>query len=110
MPDISTEHGQNAPKAVSEIVAFRYSDEASLMLVGEAEVLIEHLAGTEGNANLYSVRVDILSAFAPDGGDCYERVKADAALRQQLEKTALDHYFHPPKVPVSLPKRISECD
>ena len=37
MPDIPCEYNQNPRKVIHEIVAFRYSDEQSIMLIGEAE-------------------------------------------------------------------------
>ena len=106
---------ENVPqrgKVVHEIVAYRYSDEESIMLVGEAEVTIEMLAEGAGEAeiytNLHSVRVDILSAYDPQGLDVYPHIMVSEALRRRLEVAALDHFFHPPKVPVGLPKRIVE--
>lgn len=112
MPDNPHEHEQIPVKVIHEIVAFRYSDEASVMLVGEAEMMIEVLAGfgdkTELSTNLYSVRVDILSAFDAGGRDVYETTMRDKTLREKLEESAIAHYFHPPKVPVGLPKKITE--
>lgn len=106
---------ENAPqqgKVVHEIVAYRYSDEESIMLVGEAEVTIEMLAEGADEAaiytNLHTVRVDILSAYDAQGLDVYPHIMVSEALRRQLEVAALDHFFHPPKVPVGLPKRIVE--
>lgn len=99
-------------KVVHEIVAYRYSDEESIMLVGEAEVTIEMLSdGVDDRAvyaNIRSVRVDILSAFDAQGLDVFIHVMAAALLKTRLEEAALDHFFHPPKVPVGLPKRITE--
>ena len=107
-----SENAQNQLKVVHEIVAYRYSDEESIMLVGEAEVNIELLADgsddTEIYTNLRSVRVDILSAYDPQGLDVYPHIIASEALKRRLEVAALDHFFHPPKVPVGLPKKIVE--
>lgn len=112
MSDNPHEHEQNPVKVVHEIVAFRYSDEVSAMLVGEAEMMVEVLPGfgdkTEINTNLYSVRVDILSAFDAEGRDVYAAAMSDPVLREKLEEAAIEHYFHPPKVPVGLPKRATE--
>lgn len=109
MPDIPNKHRQNPPEVISEIVAFRYTDEAQVMLVGEAELVIEVFGDkTETGTNLYSVRVDIISAYDPEGADIYPSVMHNPDLRQALEKTALDHYFHPPRVPVGLPKKTAE--
>lgn len=106
MSDNPNEHGQNSPHVISEIVAFRYSNEADLLLVGEAELVIELLGNqTETGTNLYSVRVDIISLYNAEGQDVFAPAMNDRTLKQTLEKTALDHYFHPPKVPVGLPKR-----
>jgi hypothetical protein len=105
------ENSPNRTKVMQEIVAYRYSDEESIMLVGEAEVALEVLNGCEEGeplANLCSVRVDILTAFDPQGFDVYKHVMCSDALRSRLEAAALDHYFHPPKVPISLPKRVRE--
>lgn len=112
MPEIPNEHGHIPKKVIHEIVAFRYSDEADIMLVGEAEVVVEML--TEGEnaaevyANIHSVRVDVLSAFDANDCDVFASAMSDAALKRALEEAALEHFFHPPRVPVSLPKRISE--
>ncbi len=107
-----SENAQNQLKVVHEIVAYRYSDEESIMLVGEAEVTIEMLADgaddTEIYTNLHSVRVDILSAYDPEGLDVYPHVIVSEELKRRLEMAALDHFFHPPKVPVGLPKKIVE--
>lgn len=106
MPDIPNAHSQNPPRVINEIVAFRYSDEAGLMLVGEAELAIEQLGHqTEAGTNLYSVRVDIISLYDAEGNDVFAPAMHNRILKYALEKTALDHYFHPPKVPVGLPKR-----
>ena len=107
MPDNGNEACGNLLRVVCETVAFRYSDEQRIMLVGEAEVVIV-LTGRnpEPGVNLHSVRVDILSAFDPEGRDMYKQVLADAALKSAVEKTALEHYLHPPKVPVGLPGRV----
>lgn len=104
MPENPCAHRQNTPMVVYETVAFRYSDEENTVLVGEAEIMIETYGGASGsNVNLFAVRVDILSAFAPPDCDVYDRVMTDPALRQALEKAALLHYFHPPEEPVQLP-------
>lgn len=99
-------------KVVHEIVAYRYSDEESIMLVGEAEVSIEMLADGPDDpvvyANIRSVRVDILSAYDAQGLDVFSHVIVSSVLKARLEEAALDHFFHPPKVPVGLPKRITE--
>lgn len=112
MPDNPHEQGQIPVKVIHELVAFRYSDEVSVMLVGEAELMIEVLMGfgdeTETITNLHCVRVDILSAFDPEGRDVFAETVSDPALKAELEKTVLEHYFHPPKVPVGLPKRVTE--
>lgn len=82
------------------------------MLTGEAEVTIEMLADGTNNTdvytNLHSVRVDILSAFDAQGLDVYAHIMVSEALKRRLEEAALDHYFHPPKVPVGLPRKIVE--
>ena len=106
MPDNPNEHGQNTPSVICEIVAFRYSDDAGLLLTGEAELVIEILGNqSETGTNLYSVRVDILSVYDAEGCDVYAPAMNDRILKGALEKTALDHYFHPPDTPVALPKR-----
>jgi hypothetical protein len=114
MPEFPNEHGHIPKKVIHEIVAFRYSDEAEVMLVGEAEVVIGMLTEGENSAeiyaNIHSVRVDVLSAFDPDGCDVFASAMSDPALKRALEEAALEHFFHPPRVPVSLPKRISDCD
>lgn len=106
------EQEQTNLKVVHEIVAYRYSDEESIMLMGEAEVTIEMLSDgrdeTEIYTNIRSVRVDILSAYDPQGLDVYPHVIIADALKRRLEEAALDHFFHPPKVPVGLPNRIIE--
>lgn len=99
-------------RVICEMVAFRYSDEQSLMLVGEAEITLEvmdvqNLEG-ESLANIQSVRVDLLSIYDAAGQDQYTAVMADQALKKILEDTALDHYLRPPRVPVELPRRIVE--
>lgn len=107
-----SENAQNQLKVIHEIVAYRYSDEESIMLVGEAEISIEMLAEgantTEIYTNLHTVRVDILSAYDPQGLDVFPHIIVSEILKKRLEETALDHFFHPPKVPVGLPKRIVE--
>lgn len=109
MADISKKRKENTPEVICEIVAFRYSDELHPVLVGEAELLIEVFgAKTETGTNLYSVRVDLLSAFNPDGQDVYAATMRNPSLKHALEKTALDFYFHPPQVPVGLPRISSE--
>ena len=66
MPDNPNERGQNAPRVISEIVAFQYSDETGLSLLGEAELAIEILGDqADTGTNLYSVRVDIIAVFDP---------------------------------------------
>ncbi len=107
-----SENAQNQRKVIHEIVAYRYSDEESIMLVGEAEVNIEMLCDgfddIEIYTNLRSVRVDILSAYDSQGLDVYPHIIASKELKRRLEVAALDHFFHPPKVPVGLPKKIVE--
>lgn len=107
MPDNPNERGPNAPRVISEIVAFQYSDEAGLSLLGEAELAIEILGDqADTGTNLYSVRVDIIAVFDPGGSDVFAQTINNRALRTALEKTALDHYFHPPEAPVALPNRV----
>ncbi|MDX1910452.1 MAG: hypothetical protein SFV22_03145 [Saprospiraceae bacterium] len=105
-----SENAQNQIKVIHEIVAYRYSDEESIMLVGEAEITLEALAdGLDDKdvfTNLRSVRVDVLTAFDPMGLDVFPHVAVSEELRRRLEAAALDHFFHPPKIPVGLPKRI----
>lgn len=107
-----SENAQNKLKVIHEIVAYRYSDEESIMLVGEAEVNIEMMSDglddPEIYTNLRSVRVDILSAYDTQGLDVFAHIMVSEELKRRLEEAALDHYFHPPKVPVGLPKRIVE--
>ncbi len=107
MPDNRNEPAGNLLRVICETVAYRYSDEQHIMLVGEAEVVII-LTGiqSEPGVNLHSVRVDILSAYDPEGQDVYIQTIADAALKSALERVALEHYLHPPKVPVGLPGRV----
>lgn len=107
MPDNGNEPRGNLLRVICETVAFRYSDEARIILVGEAEVVLI-LTGTqpEPGVNLHSVRVDILTAYDPEGQDVYAHVLADATLKQSLERSALEHYLHPPRVPVGLPGRV----
>ncbi len=107
MPDNGNVPAGNLLRVICETVAFRYSDEQCIMLVGEAEVVIVLTGGqSETGVNLYSVRVDILSAYNPEGQDVYGQVTADAALKSAVEKVALEHYLHPPRVPVGLPGRV----
>lgn len=112
MLDKRTEHRQKSGKVAYEIVAYRYSDEQSIMLVGEAEIMVETFGNEHGPtapaANLYEIRVDLLSAFAPDGRDCFAEVMADPKLRKAVESAAMDHYLLPPQVPVGLPKTVVE--
>ena len=107
-----SENAQNQIKVVHEIVAYRYSDGESIMLVGEGEVTIEMLTDGKDEADIYtnlrSVRVDILSVFDAQGLDVYPHIMGSGELKRRLEETALDHFFHPPKIPVGLPKRIVE--
>jgi hypothetical protein len=106
MPDNPNESGQNAAKVISEIVPFRYSNEAGLLLIGEAELVIEILGNqSDAGTNLYSVRVDLISVYDSEGSDVFAEAINDRILKPALEKTALDHYFHPPKAPVGLPRR-----
>lgn len=112
MNDKQTEHRQKNGKVAYEVVAYRYSDEVSVMLVGEAEIMVETF-GSEHDpvdlgTNLYEIRVDLLSAFDPDGRDCFAAVMADPKLRQAVEAAALEHYLLPPQVPVGLPKMMVE--
>jgi len=112
MRDKQAEHRQKSGKVTYELVAFRYSDEQSIMLVGEAEIMVETFGPRADpddlSANLYEIRVDLLSAFDPDGRDCFAAVMADPALRQAVEAAALEHYLLPPQVPVGLPKQVVE--
>ena len=105
MPDQANNRQGNLLRVISETVAFRYSDDAHLMLVGEAEIVII-LTGSHSDpgVNLHSVRVDILAAYDAEGQDIYAKIVADAALKSAVEKTALEHYLSPPKVPVGLPE------
>lgn len=106
MPDNPNEFSQNTPRVISEIVAFRYSSETGMQLTGEAELVIEMLGcQAEAGTNLYSVRVDILSVYDAEGADVFAPAINDRILKHALEKTALDHYFHPPQAPPVLPKR-----
>lgn len=106
MPDNPNENVQNTAKVISEIVAFRYSNETGLRFIGEAELVIEILGKqAEAGTNLYSVRVDIISLYDSEGSDVFAQAINDRILKSNLEKTALDHYFHPPETPVRLPKR-----
>ncbi|HOY06755.1 MAG TPA: hypothetical protein PLO67_15205 [Saprospiraceae bacterium] len=106
MPDHANNCSGNLLRVISETVAFRYSDDAHLMLVGEAEIVII-LTGcrSEPGVNLHSVRVDILAAYNAEGQDIYTQILADTALKNAVERTALEHYLSPPKVPVGLPGR-----
>ena len=109
MPEYPCEHRQNTPRVVYETVAYRYSDGENATLVGEAEIVIETIGGAaDSNVNLYAVRVDILSAFAPGNIDVYDRVICDCTLLAALEKAALLFYFHPPEIPVQLPGLMPE--
>ena len=112
MPENQCPQGQNTGKVVYATVAFRYSDEVSIMLVGEAEIEIKTFGGDRNlpdlSTNLYSVRVDILSAYDPEGCDQYAQVMADQTLRAAVESAALDHYLLPPQIAVGLPKRVVE--
>gem|GEM_PF-999817 len=112
MPENQCPQGQNTGKVVYATVAFRYSDEVSIMLVGEAEIEIKTFGGDRNlpdlSTNLYSVRVDILSAYDPEGRDQYAQVMADQTLRVAVESAALDHYLLPPQIAVGLPKRVVE--
>lgn len=106
MPDNPNESGQKTAKVISEIVAFQFSNEAGLLLIGEAELVIEILGNqADAGTNLYSVRVDIISLYDSEGNDVFVQAINDMILKSALEKTALDHYFHPPQVPVGLPNR-----
>jgi hypothetical protein len=106
MPDHANNCSGNLLRVISETVAFRYSDSAHLMLVGEAEIVII-LTGSASDpgVNLQSVRVDILAAFDPEGQDIYTRIITDNVLKCAVERAALEHYLSPPKVPVGLPGR-----
>lgn len=112
MSENPNERNQIPKKVIHEIVAFRYSDEASLMLAGEAEIMIEMLTdgGDESEifTNIQAVRVDLLSVFDANNCDVFVQIMENPALKRILEEAALEHFFHPPKVPVSLPKRITE--
>ncbi|GAB4494591.1 MAG: hypothetical protein OHK0019_21380 [Saprospiraceae bacterium] len=112
MSENPNERNQIPKKVIHEIVAFRYSDEASLMLVGEAEIMIEMLTDGDDESeiftNIQAVRVDLLSVFDASDCDVFVQIMENPALKRILEEAALEHFFHPPKVPVSLPKRITE--
>lgn len=112
MPEIPNEHDENRLKVVHEIVAFRYSDEESLMLVGEAEVMIEMLSDGSDETDIYTniqyVRVDVLTTYDAYGNDVFAEIMDTPTLKHALEAAALEHFFHPPRVPVSLPKSITE--
>lgn len=97
----------NLLRVITETVAFRYSNEQDLMLVGEAEIVIV-LTGnhSEPGVNLHSVRIDVLSLFDPAGQDVYARFMEDVILRAAIERTALEHYLQPPRVPIGLPGRL----
>ncbi|MBL7780854.1 MAG: hypothetical protein JNM22_06515 [Saprospiraceae bacterium] len=96
----------NLLRVITEMVAFRYSNEQDLMLVGEAEIVIV-LTGnhSEPGVNLHSVRIDVLSLFDPSGQDVYTRYIEDATLKATIERIALEHYLCPPRVPIGLPGR-----
>ena len=106
MPDNPNDSSQNTPRVINEIVTFRHAAESGAALTGEAELIIE-LLGRQSDAgtNLYSVRVDILSVFDAEGHDVFAPAINDRILKHALEKTALDHYFHPPQIPLALPLR-----
>ena len=112
MPENLHPDEQNQGKVIYEVVAFRFSDNEHLMLVGEAEITIEFFSNDESairhSANLKSVWVDILSVFDAEDRDVYLAVINDPVLCRQLAKAALDHYLNPPQVPVGLPKHIRE--
>ena len=112
MKQINKENEQNQHKVIITIIAFRFSDEATLMLVGEAELTLELYADASPSPismlDLLSVRIDILSLYDADENDVYHQAMENPALRQKLEAAALEHYLHPPKVPIGLPKRLSE--
>lgn len=112
MPENLHTQGQNEGKVIYETVAFRYSDEISLMLVGEAEVVIELFTDGEDtarkSANLKSVWVDILSVYDAQDRDVHQWAMSDPDLRQKLAEAALAHYLNPPAVPVGLPKKVRE--
>lgn len=97
----------NLLRVITEMVAFRYSNEHDLMLVGEAEIVIV-LTGShsEPGVNLHSVRIDILSLFDAAGQDVYTRFMEEATLKAAIEQTALEHYLQAPRVPVGLPGRL----
>ena len=112
MPENLHFEQQNRGKVIFETVAFRYSDEISLMLVGEAEVVIELFTDGEDtprkSTNLKSVWVDILSVYDAQDRDVHQWAMSDPDLKQKLAEAALAHYLHPPVVPVGLPKRVRE--
>lgn len=110
-----SEPSPGSGKVAYEIVAFRYSDERSLMLIGEAEIVVEtFMRGDDrdesetNTSGFQTIRVDILTVYDADDRDAYDRVMADADLKARVEAAALAHYFHPPQVPIGLPKRIVE--
>jgi len=112
MSDLLHQSGQNECHVVCETVAYRYSDEKDIMLVGEAEISLSVMTVQDiqglSLANMQSVRVDVLSAYDTAGKDQYAFVMADAALKKAIEDAALEHYLRPPKVPVELPARRVE--
>lgn len=112
MPENWQDKTQKPGKVIFETVAFRYSDNMSLMLVGEAEIVIELFTDSEeetaNNANLKSVWVDLLSVFDAEDRDVFQWAISDPVLKQALAQAALEHYLHPPAVPVGLPGRIRE--
>ncbi len=112
MSDFLHQPEQNDHHVVCETVAYRYSNAKDIMLVGEAEIsltvmTIQDMQGLS-LANMQSVRVDVLSAYDPDGKDQYAFVMADAALRKAVEDIALEHYLRPPKAVIELPVRRVE--
>lgn len=112
MSDLLQQSGQNEYQVICETVAYRYSDEKSIMLVGEAEVSLSVMTVQDVHghslANMQSVRVDVLSAYNADGVDQYALVMKDAILKKAVEDAALEHYLRPPKVPIALPLRRVE--
>lgn len=104
MSDYPNDSIQNTPKVINEIVTFIHATHPGLALTGEAELVIELLGcQTDAGTNLYSVRVDILSVFDAEGRDVFAPAINNRILKHALEKTALDHYFHPPQVRPAIP-------
>ncbi len=92
-------------RIVYELVLYRHRNTNGQELAGEAALMLERDAQS---GLLRFLHVTLLSVFDAAGEEMYEAVVKDLVLKKRLEAAVVEHYYHPPKEAIVLPRRVVE--